>query len=415
MRILFATDQYFPTLGGISTVTYRLAKTLTSLGNEVVIIAPSVSWKFKEEKQDGFTIFRVQSLPLIKTKDLRYSPTFLYTYKIKKIIKTFMPDIIHIETPNDIGWITVQIAKKLFIPIIGTCHIMPQNISAALPFLPSRIGKVAGEFYMKQMVQVFNKIDFVTAPTPTGIAILKAYGIKIPSQALSNGIDLKEFSDRTSNEKEAERIKLKISAAPLILYVGRLDKEKRVNILIQALKLIRDGSPFHAVIAGTGKEAIPLRELVLASGLQDKVTFMGIIPKEELGSLYSVASIFVMPSTAELQSLVTMEAMALKLPVIGAKAGALPYLIKPNMNGFLFKPDNPEDLAKKIAILLKDKDLREKMGKESYRIIQEHDINAVTKELENLYRRIIEEKKRQKTTVKNKFKMLWHSYMNRND
>lgn len=393
MRILFATDQYLPTLGGISTVTYRLAKAFTNLNHTVAIIAPSTSWKFKEENGEGFTIFRVRSLPLLNTKDLRYAPTFLYMHKIKKIIKTFAPDIIHVETPNDIAAVTAQIARKFSIPIIGTCHIMPENISGALPFLPSRIGKVVGNLYMRQMLRIFNKIDFVTVPTQTGIAILKAYGIKTPSMALSNGIDLAEFREPSLKKKETVKENLKIPNVPLVLYIGRLDKEKRVNILVEALVLLSDNIPFHVLIAGTGNEMVHLKDFIYASHLEEKVTFIGLVPKEELPVLYSIASLFVMPSTAELQSLVTMEAMALKLPIIGAKAGALPYLVHSNKNGFLFEPDNPADLAEKLTILLKDKKLREKMGIESFKIIQEHDINTVTRTLEALYKRLIEEKK----------------------
>jgi len=405
MRILLATDQYFPTLGGIPTVTYRLAKTFAKLGHTVAIIVPSTSWKFEKEKGEGFTIFRAQSLLLLKTKNLRYAPAFLYMNKLKGIIKTFAPDIVHIETPNDIGAMTAQIAKKLSIPIIGTCHIMPENISGALPFLPSQIGKVVGNLFMRQMIQIFNKVDFVTAPTQTGIAILKAYGIKTPSMVLSNGIDLAEFRDPSPETKEAERKKLKIPNAPLILYIGRLDKEKRVNILISALALLPEDMPFHALIAGTGSETILLQELIKANHLEKKVTFIGLVSKEELPSLYGIASLFVMPSTAELQSLVTMEAMALKLPVIGAKAGALPYLIQSDRNGFLFEPDNPKDLAKKIMTLLEDKNLRVKMGEESFKIIQEHDINVITKKMEALYKRLIEEKKQEnKLTAKGKTK-----------
>jgi glycosyltransferase involved in cell wall biosynthesis len=393
MRILFATDQYFPTLGGISTVTYRLAKALASRGHTVAIIAPSTSWKFKKEVKEGFVIFRVHSLPLPDKKGLRYAPAFLYKDKIKKIIKTFTPDIVHIETSNDIAATTVYIARKLSIPIIGTCHVMPENISGALPFLPSQIGKVVGKLYMRQMMRIFNKIDFVTAPTQTGIAILKAYGIAIPSMALSNGIDLAEFGEPSLEKKETIRRNLKIPDVPLILYIGRLDKEKRVNILVEALALLSGNMPFHVLIAGTGNERARLQDLVHAYHLEEKVTFIGLVPKEELSILYSIASFFVMPSTAELQSLVTMEAMALKLPVIGAKAGALPYLIQESKNGFLFEPDNPADLAKKLVLLLKDGKLREKMGAESFKLIQQHDIHVVTEKMEVLYEKLIEEKK----------------------
>ena len=393
MKILFATDQYFPTVGGISMVTYRLAKSLTKFGHRVAIIAPSTSLEFKKETSEGFTIFRVRSFSIFKTKNLRYAPTFLYKNKIKNIIKTFSPDIVHLETPNDIATVTAQIAKKLSIPIIGTCHVMPENISGSLPFLPSRIRRAVGNLYMRQMTHIFNQIDFVTAPTQTGIAILKAYGIKTPCMALSNGIDLEQFRDPAVEQKKATKEKLKLPDVPIILYIGRLDKEKRVSILLKALGLIPGNVRFHALIAGEGNEVKLLKKIASKSGLNNKITFMGLIPRKDLPVLYGLAFAFVMPSTAELQSLVTMEAMALKLPIIGAKAGALPYLIEDNKNGFLFEPDNPDDLAQKLTMLLKDKKLGRQMGEESFRLIQKHDINAITKILESLYLKIIKEKK----------------------
>jgi glycosyltransferase involved in cell wall biosynthesis len=397
MRILLATDVYFPTPGGISTVVYRLAKTFADLGHKVAIIAPSVSWKFEEKDEKGFKIFRVRSLPLLPAKKIRYAPVFLYRHKIEEIIQTFAPDVIHIETINDIVAAVVQIAKKFSIPIVGTCHIMPENISGSLPFLPSRIGKVVGKLYMKQLMRIFNKVDFVTAPTQTGIAILDAYEIKTPSMALSNGIDLAEFREPSLEKKEAVRKNLKIPNVPLILYIGRIDKEKRVKILIEALALVPDSLSFHAFLVGSGNELVSLKNFVRAAHLENKITFVEFVSGEELTALYSVASFFVMPSTAELQSLVTMEAMALKLPVIGANAGALPYLIKDNQNGFLFEPDNSRDLAGKLIILLKDNKLREKMSIESFKLIQKHDVHVITRTWVELYQKLIKNKKQGKS------------------
>jgi glycosyltransferase involved in cell wall biosynthesis len=228
--------------------------------------------------------------------------------------------------------------------------------------------------------------------------------------ALSSGIDLTEFHEPLSEIKETVRKNLKIPDVPLVLYIGRLDKEKRVNILIEALALFPENIRFHALIVGTGSEAASLQELVRTTHLEEKVTFTGLVSAEELPALYSIAAVFIMPSTAELQSLVTMEAMALKLPVIGAKAGALPYLIQPNKNGFLFEPDRPADLAKKLTMLLSDEKLRKEMGKESFKLIQKHDINVTAKTLEALYEKLIREKKQEKAlTVKKKFEIQWFS------
>lgn len=387
MKILFATDQYLPTPGGISVVTQRISTALAKKGHIVGIIAPSTDWKFRKESQDGVTVYRIQSLLVHKLKQLRYSLPFLYRKEIDNIIKNFKPDIIHLETPNTIASEALEVAQKYKIPTIATCHIMPENISGTLPFLPSKIGKMIGNLYMKQIIKVFNKVSLVTAPTPIGTAILLANDIKRPTLALSNGIDLEAFREPSKEEKQKLRKKYNLPLDPIILYIGRLDKEKKVNILIEAMQYIKE--PFHVIIEGKGQQMEELEALVDKLKLKNKISFIGYIEEKELSTLYSLSTIFVMPSTAELQSLVTMEAMALGLPVIGAKAGALPYLIKPDKNGFLFEPDDPQDLAKKLEQLLKDKNLQKQMSRESLELIKEHDINNIIEKMEALYTKII--------------------------
>ena len=96
-----------------------------------------------------------------------------------------------------------------------------------------------------------------------------------------------------------------------------------------------------------------------------------------------------MPSIAELQSLVTMEAMASGLPIIAANAVALPHLVHDNDNGFLFTPGNEKDMAQKLLVLLENKELRKKMGRRSLAIIKQHDIKNIVKEVESLYAKAI--------------------------
>lgn len=393
MRILFATDQYLPTPGGISIVTQRISTALAKKGHSVSIIAPSIEWKYNQELINNVTIYRLQSVLIHKTKQLRLSPTFLYAEKIKKIINNFKPDIIHIETPFMIANETLKIAKDQNIPVVATCHIMPENISGSLSFLPQKIGRIIGSQYMKQIIKVFNQADLLTAPTPIGTAILKAYNIQKPAIALSNGIDLDQFRQPNQEEKDKLLKKFKFPPVPLILYIGRFDKEKKVDVLIRSLKYIKNSQPYHVILEGKGQQELYLQNLVKKLDLQDKVTFIGYVEEHELPVLYSLSTVFVMPSTAELQSLVTMEAMSLGLPVIGAKAGALPYLIKNGKNGYLFEPDDPADLGPKLQLILGDPVLQKNMSRESLTLIKEHNINNIILKMESIYTDLINEKK----------------------
>lgn len=392
MRILFATDCYLPTPGGISVVVQRLSAALAKKGHTVAIIAPAAVWKYRKEESPNLTIYRINSIQVHKTKNLQYSPAFLYHQKIMAIIKNFRPDIIHLETPQDIAGESLNIARKLGIPVIATCHIMPENISGALAFLPSKIRKMIGNIYMKQIINVFNKVDLVTSPTPIGVAILHASNLKVPAVPLSNGIDLDHFRMPAKESIKSLKSKYNLPDMPVILYIGRLDKEKKVEILIKSIPFIDKSLPFHLVIEGKGQLENYLKDLTLELGITNRVSFIGFVHENELTSLYALSTVFVMPSTAELQSLVTMEAMALGLPVIGAKAGALPYLIKHGVNGYLFEPDDPRDLARKIEHILKDHELCKKMSAESISLIKEHDINNIVAKMEHIYSGLIKKK-----------------------
>ncbi len=393
MRILFATDQYLPTPGGISVVTQRISKALAKKGHEVAIIAPSTSWKFRREVKDSVAIYSIQSLLVHKLKQLRYSPTFLYRKRINRIVENFKPDIIHLETPNTIASETLHAAHKFDIPVIATCHIMPENISGTLPFLPSKIGKIVGNLYMKQIIKLFNKVDFVTAPTEIGVAILDAYNIGRPKMALSNGIDLQQFKQPSQAEIAFVRGKYSIPVLPIVLYIGRLDKEKKVDVLIASLQYLKKDQPFHLLIEGKGQQMETLQGLAEKLGFKDKISFIGYVAEDELPVLYALSTVFVMPSTAELQSLVTMEAMAMGLPIVGAHAGALPYLIHHTENGFLFEPNSPVDLAEKLQIILESRELQKKMSLESLAIIKTHDINVIITRMEELYGKVIKDHK----------------------
>lgn len=401
MTILFATDQYLPTIGGISVVTERLAKALTKKGNDVHIIAPSVSWKSYTEDIDGVTIHRLGSISLHKGKNVRYSPAFWQKREIQTILAEVKPDILHIETPDAVGANVASLGKKMGIPVVGTCHIMPQNIAAALP-LPSRVGKIVGNIYMRQLATVFNTLDFVTAPTLTGISILQALKVKTPMKVLSNGIDLEEFRSKVNEAGVDLRDKYHLPPAPFLLYVGRLDKEKRVSVLLDGMNKVHGNVPL--VIAGKGPELKNFTQQVKKLGLEDKVHFIGFIPDNELPALYSLACVFIMPSTAELQSLVTMEAMSVGLPIIGASAGALPYLIHDNKNGYLFTPDDADDLAEKIDLFLANKKKITEMGKESLKIIHAHAIGLVVNKLVYIYQSLVRQHKTVHHTLDESFK-----------
>jgi glycosyltransferase involved in cell wall biosynthesis len=123
--------------------------------------------------------------------------------------------------------------------------------------------------------------------------------------------------------------------------------------------------------------------------LENNITFTGFVKDEDLPNLYALAHVFIMAGTAELQSIVTMEAMATGLPIIAVDAMALPELVHDNANGFLFKHNDLESMAKAIERLFTDEDLYQAMSKKSLEIITYHEISKITNDFINLYSEVI--------------------------
>ncbi|HSW89233.1 MAG TPA: glycosyltransferase [Candidatus Saccharimonadales bacterium] len=384
MKIVIATDVYFPIIGGIQVVIKRLSQELSKKGHEVFIIAPSPTSRTYKELEGKVTVYRIGSITLRKFTTFRI-PRHLDA--VKKIITDINPDIIHIMTPGSVADTAIHIAKKNKIPLIGTGHVIAENI-LILFHLPKYIETMAGFLIMKQIIHTYQRLDLLTVPSPAAGKLYKKYGLKIPIHVISNGLYLQDFGKVTEKDREKMMKKYNLSDKPIVIYVGRLDKEKRVDVLVKAVGLLKD-EDFQLIIAGKGAEKEKIHRLVKKLGIKDKVVFLGYLPDGELPILYSLATAYVMPSDAELQSISTMEAMASGLPVIGANAIALPNLIKNGVNGFLFKPRNSEDLSKKLRTVLNDKDMRKRMAKESLQLIKEHDMPNVIAKMEQTYETII--------------------------
>jgi glycosyltransferase involved in cell wall biosynthesis len=172
-----------------------------------------------------------------------------------------------------------------------------------------------------------------------------------------------------------------------ILFVGRLDEEKRVHELLQALALLPE--QLRADIIGDGSCRPALTELAERLGIADRVRFRGFVSPEELVDAYRGCAAFCMPGVAELQSLATMEAMAAGRPVVAADAVALPHLVRPGRNGWLYPPGDVNALADRLAALFGQPGALSGMGAVSRELIARHDVQASLDTFENLYRHAI--------------------------
>jgi len=382
MRVLLATETYLPDANGAAYFTYRLATLLSKRGHNVFVMCPSRSMKRTVSTDNGVTVYGIPSVPVPVYRTLRISPVFI-SRAVRRAVQGISPDIVHIQHHFLIGKEALSAAKKLGIPVVGTNHSMPENLLHYL-HLPGFVERLVRRFYWRRFLRIFKQLDFVTTPTKTAVEVLKKVGFSRDVMPISNGIDLERF--RPTNDGLYLKRRFAIPTdRPVLLYVGRLDKEKRIDVILRALPDILRVTSVHLVLTGIGTEKQRLEELALKLGIQDAVTFTGFVPDEDLQNIYRVGDLFVMASTAELQSIVTMEAMASGLPVVAVNAMALPELVHDGENGYLFSDGDSQMFAEKVIAILSNQAIRAEMSKKSLEIIKDHDISEVVRRFEAIY------------------------------
>jgi glycosyltransferase involved in cell wall biosynthesis len=382
MKILTATDTYYPDVNGAAYFTYRLATTLAKRGHNVFVMCPSRSSKNMVSNDRGVTLYGIRSVPFPLYRSFRISPLFI-SRTIRQAVKEISPDIVHIQNHFLIGKEALSAAKRLGIPVVGTNHFMPENLVHYL-HLPRTAEKWTQKLAWRQFVRIFEQLDFVTTPTRTAVALLKNAGLRKDVMPVSCGIDLERFNPTNDGSYLKRSFAIPVNE-PVLLYVGRLDKEKRIDIILRALPDILRVTSVHLVLAGTGKEKQELEELTQKLGIKKAVTFTGFVPDKDLQNIYRIADLFVTAGIAELQSIATMEAMASGLPVVAVNAMALPELVHDGENGYLFSDGNSQMLAEKVIAILSNQTMRAQMSKRSLEIIKDHDINKVIQKYESIY------------------------------
>ena len=305
-------------------------------------------------------------------------------------IRRIEPDLIHVQNHFFVGKGVLAAAHSLGIPIVGTNHFLPETLTVHVPM--PRFGlRFMTKYLWDQFASVYGQIDAVTAPTSFAAQLSQHARLVQPVLSISNGVDLERF--KPGNDGGYLRERYSIPDRPLLLFVGRLEKEKRLDVVLRAMPAILGRCEAHLVVVEIGTRRRRLARLARELGIAEYVTFTGYVPDEDMPSLYHTAKGFLMAGNAEMQSIATMEAMASGLPVLAAAAGALPELVHDGDNGYLFPDGDSGLLADKAACILRDEALRQRMSEQSLQIIRPHSLETVVTQFEALYQRIVSQKK----------------------
>lgn len=380
LTILIAADTYPPHVNGAAQFGYRLAKGMTGRGHTVHVLACRAdNGKSFTEFRDEATVHRLRSHGVFTHEYFRICLPWEIKKEIGLLFDRIKPDVVHIQSHYMIGEHVLCEAEKRGIRIVATNHFMPENLNPFLPF-PQWFKDIVGRISWKDMGKVMGKADVVTTPTPLAAKAMHQHAFLRKVLPLSNGIDSAAYELRDGEV-------IGRHPHPTVLFAGRLAEEKHVDVLIDAVAKTPVELNVHLEIVGGGEVRAALEHRVSRLGLQGRVKFLGLASDDDLREAYIKADLFCMPGTAELQSLVTLEAMSASTPVLLADAMALPHLVRDGENGFLFTPNDSDDLAAKITRVLQLPPAElAAMGKASRCMVEPHSIQGTLQTFEDLYR-----------------------------
>ncbi|PZU38859.1 MAG: glucosyl transferase [Microbacterium sp.] len=373
-------DTFAPDVNGAARFSERLAAGLVARGHDVHVVAPN-----RVYRRASPAVEQIEGEPVImhRLPSVRWPPhdwlRFVWPWRSKhyarRVLDEVRPDVVHIQSHIVIGRGLAREAHKRGIPIVATNHVMPENI---LDFttLPPVLDRLFVKLAWDDAARTFALTRAVTTPTRKAADFLEA-AIDIDGVVpISCGIDAAKYTADLS-PRDRHRV----------LFVGRLTREKQIDQLLRAVAALDPALDVDVEIVGGGDQRKHLEQLAEQLGIADRVVFHGRVDDDELRRIYTRASVFAMPSVAELQSIATMEAMASGLPVVAADAMALPHLVREGDNGYLFDPASIDELTAALTrVLTADPDERRRLQQASLDGVKIHDIDRTLRTFEALYR-----------------------------
>ena len=415
MKIVVSSDIYYPMINGVAVFSRNLAAGLTKRGHDVMVLAPSTTGDFCIEKDEeyGFKVVRLTSVKMhlypdqinkvpkrkdvlgVKLPKLFYKNGLHVSYmpyvEIKKVLDEFQPDIIHNQSPGPVAISLFHYAKKRNIPMVSTDHAYPDNLTQQVK-LPKSMKKPINKTMTAYFVSFLKRSEYATMPTEQAVADLipkDRKHFKVPVEAISNGIDLSKFSKGKANDDIYKKFDIPRDKQ-IVLYVGRVDPEKSLHILVEAfIKAHKKVANAHLVVVGDGTARPDLEKMINKAGLAKYAHFLGRVIGDDLPQIYRTGTVFSITSKTETQSIVLLEAMATGLPCIAVKAGAIPELVKTGENGYLCEADDINGIAKAIVDILNSKEKQAKMSAGSLKLVQKHDISYTLTRMEEIYEKVL--------------------------
>lgn len=340
MRVALICETFLPNVNGVTTTICRMLEYLQARGDEVLLFAPEGA----PSSYAGAEIVPLGGVTFPLYPELSLTPP---QPGITAHLKRFKPDLVHAIGPVLVGATAPLVVQQLRLPLISSYH--------------TDFGAYAAHYGLGSMRHVMNswlrwihnRTRLTLCPSTDTMRSLRRMGFR-RLRVWGRGVDTARF--HPTHRSEAWRTA--VGTQPdekVVLYVGRIAREKRVELIADALRGI-DG--VRLVMVGDG----PARTEMEQRTRDLPAHFTGYLKGHDLATAYASADLFVFPSDTDTFGQVIQEAMASGLPVIGARTGGSLDLIREGTTGTMFTPGASDDLHARLRVLVRRNDLRHAMG-----------------------------------------------------
>jgi len=388
MKILMPILHYRPVIGGfeifIQNIAERLAKNM-----DVFVVTGKVAQTANKEQMGGLRIFRTS---LFKLKDLSYS-SWLYILTAMPfiflrsfyIIKREKIKLVHCQgfLSGILGYLLKKTAK---VPYVIT--IQSADFSVYHPKANIKLISLIYKYLEKKIFKNAIKCHAVSYHLKNHFAKYNIKNVII----LPNGVSLEDF--KPDNKKEITRKKLGFDTENLIICISRLESKNGTEDLIRATSILKNQvKDFKIVIIGKGSQEKKLKNLTFKLKLSENIKFVGDIPHGVVPKYLASADIFIRPSLAEGFGIVFIEAMACEVAVIGTPVGGILDFLKDKVTGLFCEPGNPKSIAEKIEVLIKNKELKNKLIENGKKLVKDfYDWDKINEKIKEIYKQTLNPK-----------------------